>query len=88
MVHWSNWLTRLPFTQEITGSSPVCITINYLTVCTRTGGLDFYDYSETDNWLVSIKTGNVVKYSTNVFNHLNLDSLFASVAQLVVAPHL
>ena len=62
--------------------------LNYLTVCTRTGGLDFYDYCETDNWLVSIKTGNLIKCSTNVFNHLYLDSLFASVAQLVVAPHL
>ena len=26
-VHWSNWLTRLPFTQESTGSSPVCTTV-------------------------------------------------------------
>ena len=87
MVHWSNWLTRLPFTQEITGSSPVCITklSNCLYQDRRAG---FYNYCETDNWLVSIKTGNVVKCSTNVFNHLYLDSLFASVAQLVVAPHL
>ena len=25
---------------------------NYLTVCNRTGVLDFYDYCETDNWLI------------------------------------
>lgn len=23
MVCWTNWLSRLPFTQEITGSNPV-----------------------------------------------------------------
>ena len=26
MLHWRNWLTRLPFTQEILGSYPRCST--------------------------------------------------------------
>ena len=41
----------------VAGSNPVYPTINYLTVCTRTGQLDF-SIIRDGNWLVSIKTGN------------------------------
>ena len=30
MVSWRNWLTRLPFTQEIAGSYPAGTTINFI----------------------------------------------------------
>ena len=75
------------FQGGVTGSSPVGTTKNYLTVCTRTGGLDF-SIIRDGNWLVSIKPGNKNKYCTKIVIFLDLDSLFAFVAQLVVAPHL